>query len=88
MSEIKCYSLDIPIEQFFKGSVFAPDEEMMLLPTKCGGYLGVNIDQMRGISHHLYATTKHRIKAYQKLKDKLVCFINMTPAYVDERYLK
>lgn len=88
MSEIKCYSLDIPIDQFFIGSGVAPDEKKMRLPTKCSGYLGVNIDQMRGISHHLYATTKRRNKAYQKLKDKLVCFINMTPAYVDERYLK
>lgn len=88
MSEIKCYSLDIPIEQFFEGFNCVPNKKKLMLPTKCSGYLGVNIDYMRGISHHLYATTKHRNKAYQKLKGKLVCFINLTPAYVDERYLK
>ncbi len=88
MSEVKCYSLDIPIDEFFDGMSAVPNESKMRLPIECKGYLGVNIDYRNGIAHHLYDTPKHRNKAYEKVKRQLVCFINMQTAYVDKKYLK
>ena len=87
MSEIACYSLDVPIDELFDGMSAVPDHERSVLPTECKGFLGVNPDAARGVCHFLYDTPKNRNRAYSKVSKKMVCFINLQTAYVDKKYL-
>lgn len=88
MSEVACYSLDVPIDELFVGMSPLPDRKRSELITNCKGFLGVNPDAVRGVCHFLYDTPKHRNEAYSKVGKKLMCFINLQTCYVDKKYLK
>lgn len=88
MSEVACYSLDVPIDELFVGMSAVPDRKRSELITNCKGFLGANPDAGRGVCHFLYDTPKHRDEAYIKVSKKLMCFINQQTCYVNKKYLK
>lgn len=88
MSEIKCYSVDVPIDALWSRQCMMPDVEKMTLPTRCRGFVGVNPDYRNDVCHFLYDTPKHRNKAYEKIRKKMVAFLNLRTALVDEKYLQ
>ena len=88
MSEIKCYSVDVPMDALWNRQCMMPDVEKMTLPTKCRGFVGVNFDYRNDVYHFLYDTPKHRNKAYEKIGKKMVAFLNLRTALVDEKYLQ
>lgn len=88
MNKVKCYSLDVPYEEFFEGSCTVPDAEKMELPCRCRGFLGVNPDYQNSMVHYLFDSPKHRNHAYNFVRRKMLCFINLQTAYVDKQYIK
>ena len=88
MSEIKCYSVDVPMDALWGRQCMMPDVEKMTLPTKCRDFVGVNFDYRNDVYHFLYDTPKHRNKAYEKIGKKMVAFLNLRTALVDEKYLR
>ena len=87
--EIACYSLDIPVDEFFDGTSCVPNYQKFELLHDIKGILGVNIDYQHGIIHHLFDTPKHRNQAYQKVKSHFrFCAVNLQTCYVDKKYLK
>lgn len=87
--EVACYSLDIPLAEFFTGFGFLPDVRKMNLPTKCKGFLGVNPDAMNGMAHFLFDTPQHRNQAYNEMRKYFdLCAINLHTAYVERKYLQ
>ena len=89
MSEIPCYSIDIPMDEMYTGYNILPDMRKMDIPCKQKGFLGVNPDYRHGILHFLYDTPAHRNRAYNKIHGKFkLCAVNVNVAYVDEKYLK
>ena len=87
--EVACYSLDVPVNEFFVGASFVPKQEKFELFNGLKGFLGVNIDHFHGIVHNLFDTQKHRNLAYQKLKKHFrYCAVNLHTCYVDKKYLE
>ena len=87
--QVACYSLDIPLDEFFDGMSVVPNYQKMTMFKDMKGFYGVNIDYQHGIIHHVFDTPKHRNEAYQKAKKHFrYCAVNLQTCYVDKKYLK
>ncbi len=87
--EIACYSLDIPVGEFFDSISCVPNHQKFELFNDTKGLLCIDIDYRLGIVQYLFDTPKHRKKACQKVKKHFRhCTVNPQIAYVDKKYLK
>ena len=88
MSEIKCYSLDIPSEGLFND--MDPKDELMeasadiLEKYNC---LGFHPNDKKGIMHCFFSSLDDRYKAYNEMQAaEIECKLNPLTAWIDEKF--
>lgn len=81
MQELKCYSVDIPMDVVFENAMTEHDELTETMEG-CEGLIGVNPDAANNVAHVLFRTIASRNEAYKKLKE-YDAVINTRTAYVN-----